>query len=90
MCFNISKIGLPNWAHQSQCGLFQWNGVVLDVPIVLYQSDLFPEEEEEDTPPMAPQLLSSSNFKSLFDSVDTFLFDCDGRFYFLPFDCYPL
>jgi phosphoglycolate phosphatase len=48
------------------------------VPIVLYQSDQFPEEEEEDTPPMAPQLLSSSNFKSLFDSVDTFLFDCDG------------
>ncbi|CAA7034351.1 unnamed protein product [Microthlaspi erraticum] len=27
---------------------------------------------------MAPQLLSSGNFKSLFDSVDTFLFDCDG------------
>ncbi|KAL0793332.1 hypothetical protein Bca101_064709 [Brassica carinata] len=27
---------------------------------------------------MAPKLLSSSNFKSLFDSVDTFLFDCDG------------
>lgn len=27
---------------------------------------------------MAPKLLSSTNFKSLFDSVDTFLFDCDG------------
>ncbi|KFK31349.1 hypothetical protein AALP_AA6G100700 [Arabis alpina] len=25
-----------------------------------------------------PQLLSSSNLKSLFDSVNTFLFDCDG------------
>ncbi|CAN7091640.1 unnamed protein product [Brassica rapa subsp. narinosa] len=27
---------------------------------------------------MAPKLLSSTNFKSLFNSVDTFLFDCDG------------
>ncbi|KAG7572708.1 HAD-like superfamily [Arabidopsis suecica] len=49
-----------------------------DVPSVLYQNDQFPEEDEDTCPPMAPQLLSARNFKSLFDSVDTFLFDCDG------------
>ncbi|KAL6992920.1 Phosphoglycolate phosphatase 2 [Sarracenia purpurea var. burkii] len=35
-------------------------------------------DRENCTPPSSSQLLSSHNFRDLFDSVDAFLFDCDG------------
>ncbi|CAH2048405.1 unnamed protein product [Thlaspi arvense] len=40
---------------------------------------------------MAPQLLSSCNFKSLFDSVETFLFECNGTLFspYFSFDSDP-